>query len=522
MTQLIESISPATGEKIGTSELNTVEDLNKQIVCAREAQIGWARLPVAERVKLLLKVRNFIVDNSNRIASTISLDNGKTRIEALATEILPAAMALSFYCRNAKKFLSDRKIGTGNIALINKRSRIIRVPYGVVGIISPWNYPFSIPFSEVVMGLLAGNAVILKTASETQMVGLILKEAFDFAGLPKSIFTYINLPGKIAGDAFIESGINKIFFTGSVSVGKYLMERAAKRLTPLCLELGGNDAMIVCEDADPYRSAKGALWAGFQNAGQSCGGVERIYVHERIYDRFISILSAQITNLRVGYDSDFSTDMGCMTTQRQADTVNRHISDAVGKGAVIFARSKVPTDKKYKNFLPAMLLTGVNHEMLVMKEETFGPVVGVMKFGNYKEAISMANDSHLGLTGSVWTKNRRLGEELARQIKAGVVTINDHLMSHGLAETPWGGFKESGLGRTHGKLGFDEMTQPLTIVHDILPFVKQDLWWHPYDKKLYNGLLGLLNLLYSKGFMIKLKSLTNLLKIVPRIFSDKN
>jgi len=297
-----------------------------------------------------------------------------------------------------------------------------------------------------------------------------------------------------------------------------MMGKAAQTLTPIVLELGGNDAMIVCEDADPYRAAAGALWGGFQNAGQTCCGIERIYVHEKIYDSFMRMLKEKIENVRVDYDKDFNCDIGCMTTERQIETVNKHIEDALNKGAKIFAQSKIPADNKLKNFLPATVLTNVNHDMLVMKDETFGPVVGVMKFSDYDEAIKLANDSLLGLTSSVWTTNSKRGEEIAKQIKAGVVTINDHSVSHGMAETTWGGFKNSGIGRTHGRIGFDGMTQPLTIVRDILPFVKKDLWWHPFNKSIYDGLKGVINLLYAQKFSARLSGAVSLLKIVPRIF----
>lgn len=520
MNQQTESINPATGESLGFSKLHSVEDLKEKMLHARKAQMLWEQFSIEKRVKYVLKIRDFIVENADRIAETISRDNGKTRVDALATEVLPASISVSYYCKNANRFLRDKKLHGGNIILINKRSKIIRVPYGVVGIISPWNYPFSIPLSEVVMALLAGNAVVLKTASETQMVGLILKDAVDSAKLPNGLFSYLNLPGKIAGDAFLDCGINKIFFTGSVQIGKYLMEKAAKYLTPLSLELGGNDAMIVCEDADPYRAAMGALWAGFQNAGQSCGGVERIYVHEKIYDQFMEILKEKIKNLRVSYDSDYNSDMGCMTTQRQMDTVRKHIEDALKKGAKIFAQSDQLLNSHLKNFLQATVLINVNHDMDLMRDETFGPVVGVMKFNNYEEAIRLANDSYLGLTGSVWTKDPGRGEDLARQIKAGVVTINDHLMSHGLSETPWGGFKQSGIGRTHGELGFDEMTQQMTIVKDILPFVKKNLWWHPFSKNLYDGLKGAMNFLYGKKLSARYRGTVAMLKIITRIFKE--
>jgi acyl-CoA reductase-like NAD-dependent aldehyde dehydrogenase len=517
MNNFTESFNPATGKLIGKSELHSVEDLTGMIKKGREAQKKWAGLPVDDRIGFVIKIRKYLVEHVDELAETISSDNGKTRIDSLATEILPASMAVSYYCKNAKKFLKDKKLSAGNIFLINKRSKIIRVPYGVVGIISPWNYPFTIPFSEVIMALLSGNSVILKVASETQLVGLALKKAIECSGIPEGVFNYINLPGRIAGDAFIDEGVDKIFFTGSVPIGKYLLEKSAKKLTPLVLELGGNDPMIVCGDADPFRAAMGALWGGFQNAGQSCGGVERIYAHEKIYDEFISILKKNIECLRVDGSSNINADMGCMTTKKQMETVNSHVQDALKLGAKIFAQSKIPVNAE-GNFIPAMVLTDVNHEMLLMKDETFGPVVGVMKFSNYDEAIRLANDSNLGLTASVWTRNNSLGEKIARQIKAGAVTINDHLMSHGLAETPWGGFKDSGIGRTHGQPGFDEMTQSIVIVKDIMPFVKRNVWWHPFSYDLYQGIKGIMELLYHQSFKRKIVGMKNLLKIITRIF----
>src|SRR5208337_3263194 len=233
--------------------------------------------------------------------------------------------------------------------------------------ISPWNYPFSIPFSEVIMALLAGNAVVLKVASETQLVGKALEACIGAAGLPSGLFAYVNLPGKQAGSALLEAGVNKLFFTGSVAVGQQLMAEASRTLTPLSLELGGNDAMLVCEDADLDRAAAGALWAGMQNAGQSCGRVERIYVHEAVYEEFLRLLKERVEALRVGHDRDFEVDVGAMTTRRQLETVGRHVQDALGKGAVLYASSKSPEDSNGL-FLPAMVVTNVDHGMLLMRE----------------------------------------------------------------------------------------------------------------------------------------------------------
>jgi len=417
----------------------------------------------------------------------------------------------------APKFLKDRKLPMGNIMFINKRSKIARVPFGVVGIISPWNYPFAIPFSEVIMALLAGNAVILKTATETQFVGHTLNKCMNSAGLPAGVFNYINMPGSVAGDAFLEAGVDKLFFTGSVAIGKYLMKKAAETLTPVSLELGGNDAMIVCEDADLKRAATGTIWAGFSNSGQSCGGVERIYVQRKVYDEFLGYLKKEIESLRIGPDTDFNVEIGAMATRRQMDTVNLHIKDALKKGAKVFAQKNPPSDLKGQ-FLPCTVLTNVNHEMLIMQHETFGPVVGVMPYDTIEEAIKLANDSYLGLTGSVWSKNRRKAIGIARKIEAGAMTINDHLMSHGLAETPWGGFKQSGIGRTHGDIGFAEMTEPQVLVNDILPFVRKNFWWTPYSPAIYDGLKGVVQVLYGKGIGVRLTGMLKLLRVFPRTF----
>jgi succinate-semialdehyde dehydrogenase/glutarate-semialdehyde dehydrogenase len=479
---------------------------------ARLAQPAWQALPVKKKTAYVMKFAEYIQKNSDKIAQIISQDNGKTLFDALFAEVGPATLATSYYCKNAARFLADRTLKAGNIMLMNKRSRIVRVPYGVVGIISPWNYPFAIPFSEVVMGLLAGNTVILKAASETQVVGHVLKECVEYAGLPEHVFTYINMPGSKAGDAFIDAGVDKLFFTGSVPVGKYLMKKASERLTPLVLELGGNDAMIVCDDADLYRAACGAVWAGMQNAGQSCGGVERIYVDKKVYHEFLTILQERVEALRVGEGQHLTTDIGAMTTRKQMMTVQEHIDDALAKGAKIFAQSKVPENSK-GNFMPCTVLTDVNHTMLAMKDETFGPIVGVMSVETMDEAIALANDSNLGLTCSVWSKNRKRAKLIGRRVMAGAIMINDHLMCHGLAETPWGGFKESGIGRTHGDIGFAEMTQPQVIVDDILstmPFVRRNFWWQPFEKIQYDGIKGLIDTFHGKGLWERFVGLNKL------------
>ena len=522
--QAVESTvsrNPATGGILGYSSATPVDEVKGIIEKARAAQKSWSRLPVNQRKKYMFRVRDYMVKNAEEIAEMISKDNGKTRVDALSTEVLPAIMAVDYYAKHAKKFLKDRYTTPSNVLLLNKRSKVVRVPYGVIGVISPWNYPFSIPFYEVVMGLLAGNAVILKVSKETQIVGQKLEECFLSANLPEDIFRHVNISGHLAGSAFLKNGIDKLFFTGSVTVAKALMREASETLTPLVLELGGNDAMLVCEDADPYRAASGAVWAGLSNCGQSCSGVERVYVHEKIYEPFLACLKEKVEDLRVGYDEDFDVDLGVMTTKRQIEVVKRHLEDALSKGAVIYAQSDITKTRDSEHIMPAYVLTDVHHDMLVMREETFGPILGVMKVKNMDEAVVMANDSDFGLSGSVWSKDRKKAERLARKIEAGVIMINDHLMNHGMPETTMAGFKMSGMGCTHGALGFDEMTQPQVIVDELLPFARKNMWWHPHGKHVFHGLTGAIDFLYAKGILTRLKGLRRLLKIVPRYFSTR-
>ncbi|PJB78125.1 MAG: succinate-semialdehyde dehydrogenase [Acidobacteria bacterium CG_4_9_14_3_um_filter_49_7] len=511
-------INPATGEMLGESPVHTVEDIKAAVTSARSAQPEWAALSVKERVRHIRQIQNYLVTHADELAEIIAKDNGKTVVDALAAEIMATAIAVHYYCRKAPAFLKPERSGFGTIALINKRSRVVRVPYGVIAIISPWNYPFSIPFSEVIMGLLAGNAVLLKVATETQFTGLALKSVIESANLPDGVFHYLNLPGRVAGEGFLKNGVDKLFFTGSVPVGKRLMAMAAETLTPLNLELGGNDAMLVCEDADPVRAAAGAVWAGFSNAGQSCGGVERVYVHEAIYNAFMAELKQRTEGIRPGNNLSPDCDLGCMTTAAQVEVVKAHIDDALAHGATIFAKSPEPPEGTLKQFHPAVVLTNVTPDMKVMRDETFGPVIGVMKISSMEGAVQMANDSNLGLTGSVWSRNRKKARKLASQIQAGVVTINDHLMSHALPETSWGGFKESGIGRSHGELGFNEMTQPQTIVDDLLTMAKKNLWWQPNSRKVFDGLKGLTVGLYGKGVGNRLSGMMKALKALPLMF----
>lgn len=491
------------------------EIVETAVIAARSVQPEWEARGWAYRSAILKRVGRLVAERADALAELVSAENGKTKTDALATEILPAVLAVDFYRSHCERLMRPRSLEGGSILLFNKRSRAYRRPYGIVGIISPWNYPFSIPFSEVVMALLAGNAVLLKTATDTQGVGKALAALFADAGLPPGLLTHIEMAGSLAGPAFIQSGIDKLFFTGSTSTGKTLMALAADRLLPLVLELGGNDAAIVRADADLDRAATGIAWAAFSNAGQSCGGAQRVLVHQAVYERFVDKLAARVEALRVGPPESWTSDVGRMTTGRQKAAVEAQVDECLRMGAKVRARSRPApsapaTDDR---FMDAVLLVDAPDDSPIMRDEVFGPVAAVRPVADDAEAVRIANESPYALTASIWTRDARAAETMATRINAGSITINDHLMSHGLAETPWGGFGASGIGRTHGELGFEEMLRPQVVVRDILPGAARAIWWHPYSEGLYAGLRALVSLIAGSGLGSRLRALPRVIGV---------
>jgi succinate-semialdehyde dehydrogenase/glutarate-semialdehyde dehydrogenase len=512
--------NPATGETIGVAKENSVEDLARAVRSARDAQPAWAALDVKARARFVRAMRDYIACHVDEVSETISRSTGKTRIDALSTEVLPSAMAANYYAKIAPRVHKSSVIERGNILLFNKVSYLTHVPFGVIGIISPWNYPFSIPFHEVVMALLAGNAVILKVATQVQLVGEELAKVVMASGLPAGLFHLIHMPGPVAGTAMLDAGVNKLFFTGGTVVGKELMAKAAHTLTPVVLELGGNDAMIVLDDANPDRAAGGAIWAGLSNAGQSCAAVERVYVERGIYDAFRERVVRQVQALRIGADTAFEVDIGSLTQNQQKEKVEELVRDAVVKGAKIACRRDVP-DGMGTHFFPLMVLEDVNGSMLVMKEEVFGPVLALERVRDEDEAVQKANASEYGLSASVWSRSARRARRVAERLEAGTVTINDHLMTHGMAETPWGGFKSSGIGRSHGEIGFLEMSQPRVLIADRLHRLPRNMWWYPHGRKVYNGLKSALTVLYGKGLFVRIGAALRVGRLFMRSFTKR-
>jgi succinate-semialdehyde dehydrogenase/glutarate-semialdehyde dehydrogenase len=472
--------NPATGEEVGRVPNMTAEEVRKKVERARQAQTDWAKLSFDERAEFVMRARKAILERLDEIALLISSEMGKPFGEAISTEIAPSLDSMQYFARNAKKLLKPEKIGIGLFGLMGRSSRIVYKPLGVVGIISPWNYPWAIPMGEVVPALMAGNTVVLKPSEITPLTGLKIEEVFRKAGLPENVLQIVTGDGK-TGSALVESGVNKIMFTGSVATGKRIAETAAKTLTPVVLELGGKDPMIVCEDADIETASQAAVWGAFMNSGQTCASVERCYVHEKIAPQFIEKIVEQVKKLEQGIGTSEDVEIGSMSSERQLQIVEDHVNDAVANGAKALTGGKRNANFKGAFYEPTVL-TNVNHSMRAVCEETFGPTLPIMTFKTDDEAIRLANDSEFGLNAYVWTSDINRGKKIAEQIEAGTVMVNEVIYTHGIAQTPWGGFKNSGFGRTHGKLGLLELVAPQHIHVNRFGFIS-DLWWFDYDSK---------------------------------------
>ncbi|HYX41211.1 MAG TPA: aldehyde dehydrogenase family protein, partial [Pyrinomonadaceae bacterium] len=390
--------------------------------------------------------------------------------------------------RRTKRLLRAEKIHIGQYGLMGRTSRILYQPLGVVGIISPWNFPWAIPLGEVVMALMAGNAVVLKPSELTPLTGLKIGDVFKRAGLADGLLQVVTGDGT-TGAALVESGIDKIMFTGSVATGKRVAQSAARTLTPVVLELGGKDPMIVCDDANVETAASAAVWGAFSNSGQACASVERCYVHESIAPQFIESVVEKTRALRQNVGTNVETEIGAMSSERQLAVVEEHVSEAVARGAHVLTGGQ-RAESLSGSFYQPTVITGVDHTMTIMCDETFGPVLPVMTFKTEDEAIKLANDSPFGLTASVWTRDSQRGKRIAEQLEAGTVMVNEVLYTHGIAQTPWGGMKQSGLGRTHGRLGLPELVAPKHVHVNRISRL-HDMWWFNYSPRagrLFRGL----------------------------------
>jgi succinate-semialdehyde dehydrogenase/glutarate-semialdehyde dehydrogenase len=492
----LESFNPATGELVGAVPVTAPEDVQGVVDAVARLQPAWARLTLAQRGAHLERAAQVLLDECDDLRDLIAREQGKPRNEAFSMEILPTVDALKWIAGAGAEILAEEKVPMSQVFLKTKRAAFVYEPLGVIGIISPWNYPWSIPLGEVALALMAGNGVVLKPASLTPLIGERIAAVFERAGVPEGLVRVVHGPG--TGAALAESTVGKVFFTGSVETGRSVAEACARRLKGSVLELGGKDPMIVLDDAHLEHAIAGAVWGGFANAGQTCSGIERVYVMRSVADRFVEGVVAGARQLRVGDPLSWDTEIGPMVSADQREIVRELVDDAVAAGATLHCGGPVeaPAGLDGAFYAPAVL-TGVTHDMRIMREEIFGPVVPIIVVDSEAEAVALANDSDFGLGASVWTSNQARGERIAADLQSGMVWINDHMFSHGACQCAWGGVKDSGLGRTHSKFGLYECVNIKLRTWEGSQL--RDPWWHPYDETLGKAFRATAQLLYGEA-----------------------
>lgn len=498
MTANIPSINPANGQVMGRVPIMSEGAVKEAMSRAREAQRGFAKESVHRRAKRVLEFRDIIVEHTDELVDALVKECGKPRLEALGHEVATVANLATYYAKHAERILSPRDIA---LEVMKHRGSYVRYePLGVVGIISPWNFPFSIPMGDVFAALIAGNAVVLKPSEVTPLIALKAKELFDRTTLPQDLFQVVTGDGQ-TGAALIDAEPDKVIFTGAVSTGKKVAAECGRRLIPCTMELGGKAAAIVTDNVDVERTARAIVWGAFANSGQVCVSVERVLAHEKVHDELVDRVIKLVDELRQGDPNSDRTDVGAMTFAAQVPIVESLIKDAVDKGAkVATGGERLPGEGDY--FKPTVL-TGCTANMKIMHEEIFGPVMPVMRVRSVDEAVELNNDSHLGLMSYVFSKNTRRGCEIAERLDSGVVMVNDVLSAHAMPETPFGGIKQSGFGRVHGEEGLRSLCRIKHINYDRISLGKREPVWFPYSASAYSALAKATRVLFGGGNIIK-------------------
>jgi acyl-CoA reductase-like NAD-dependent aldehyde dehydrogenase len=470
-------VAPATGRIIAEMEETPVHEMPYFYERGRKAFANWSTLPIAQRIGFLKKLKQLMVDEMDDIARVISDDTGKVLTEAIVADIMPTLDAIDHIVRHAEKVLGRQKAKTP-LLLFGKKSFIEYMPRGVVLVISPWNYPLQLAMVPMISALAGGNSVILKPSEVTPLVGKCIEDLFKRSGFPDGTIQVAH-GGKEVGAAFTAGKPDYIFFTGSVRTGKIIQQQAAKDLIPTTLELGGKDPMIVFGGANLDRAAKAAVWGAFTNSGQVCMSAERLYVERTVFGEFLEKLKGEVHSLRQGDGID--DDVGSMTFPAQKNVVKEQLDEALLRGAKLAAGLK-PEDWKEGMFLPPTVVTDVEQDMKIIQEETFGPLLPVVPFDTEGEAIAYANGTAFGLNASVWTKDKDKARRVASRLVSGAVVINDVIITvanHGL---PFGGAKESGIGRYHSEAGLRIFCHEKAIMED-LGLMKSEIQWYPYKGK---------------------------------------
>jgi len=488
--------NPATGEFVASVPRIAPADVAALVARARAAQPAWEALGFDGRGEILRRAQKWVVENSDRIARTIVSETGKTYDDALIAEIGYVASAFGFWAKHAPRFLGDEKVRASSPFLVGRRLVVRYRPLGVIGVIGPWNYPLTNSFGDCIPALAAGNSAVLKPSQSTPLTSLLMAEGLRESGLPEDVYLVAAGDGA-AGEALIDE-VDMIMFTGSTATGKRVLERAARTLTPVSLELGGKDPMIVLADADVERAANSAVYASMQNGGQTCVSIERVYVEAPIYDDFVDRVARKVSALRQGVpDGPGSVDVGAMTFAPQLDVVSRHVEEARAAGARVLVGGRASHQQGGRFYAPTVL-ADVDHSMSCMTEETFGPTVAIMRVSDADEAVRLANDSPYGLAASVFGRDVARAEQVARRIEAGAACVNDAQLNYFALELPMGGWKESGMGSRHGAPGIRKYCrQQSLLITRLAP--KREIHMFPYRARTTRLIAQALKLFYGRG-----------------------
>src|SRR3954466_11123398 len=457
--ETFEVINPADGSVITNVPLDGAADVAASVARVRANQPAWEELGIKGRAQWLYKLRDWILDHQDEIADTMQRETGKVRGEA-AGESVYLTDLINFYGKKGHKFIGDEKVPAHSPLMKTKKLKVHYRPYPVVGVISPWNFPLILSLGDAIPALVAGCAVVIKPSEITPLgLGEIVEAWKSEIGGP-DVFDVVNGRGE-TGSALVDE-VDYVQFTGSDRTAKKVLARAAETLTPVSAELGGKDPMIVLKSADVEKAANAATWGAFANAGQVCISVERLYVEEPVYDEFVERFTKEVRNLNQGMDArEYGQDVGAMTFPPQTQIVEDHVEDARSAGAnVVTGGQRL---QREGDWYPPTVLTDVDHSMKVMRDETFGPVVGIMKVRDADEAVRLANDSRYGLNASVFG-NTRQAEKVARRLEVGTANVNDVLSGFLASDVPMGGWKDSGIGFRHGEYGIKKFVRPESLV----------------------------------------------------------
>lgn len=490
--------APATGEVLGEVAIASGEQIRDAMARARTAQSRWASISLEARCEQILLLRDAIVDRAEELVELLAREGGKPRQEALVHEVMVVADLASYYAKRATKILAPREIDLHLFK--HRRSYVHYTPRGVVGIISPCSFPLLIPAGEMITALIAGNAVILKPSELTPLTALKLKEIFDGTGLSRDLFQV--LPGDGAtGAALIDAHPDQLFFTGSQAVGRRVAAACGERLIPCTLELGGKAAAIVCEDADLERAARAIVFGAYANSGQICVGVERVYAHASIHDALVNRIVELTRSLRQGDPAAGVVDLGSLISEARVARVHDLVEDALAGGASLRAGGKRRPGRGC--FYEPTVLTQCNHDMRVMRDEIMGPVIPIMRVASEEEALTLTNQSRLGLIHYVFTRDKLRGRRIAERLSAGTVMINEVLTAYASPELPFGGVKDSGIGRVHGDEGLKAMCETRSVDYNRGPMFKREPLWFPYRKRTYSTMGRLLRAFFRSGSPLK-------------------